>query len=164
MKAFTLVETLVAVTILTIAIVGPYSSAQHSLIAALAARDQLTGSTLAEEGVEYVRSVRDSNYFLGEPWLENLDACTPGPCVIDPTDNTESGVIKPLTLDANGVYSQRAVSAANKATIFTRTVSLTPIPDDAENPTEVLVTVTVSWKEHGTPFSAKIFAHLTNWQ
>jgi prepilin-type N-terminal cleavage/methylation domain-containing protein len=163
-RGFTLVETLVAIAILTIAIVGPYTAAQHALIAALAARDQLVASELAEEGVEYVVSVRDGNYFTHQSWLTGLETCTPGPCVVDPTDNTTSSVILPLTLDPTGLYSQRPVTGTNLATPFTRTVSVTSVPVGATTPTEVLVTVTVSWDTRGTPLHATILEHLTNWQ
>ena len=52
---FTLVETLIAISIVTIAISGPMLSASRALIAANIARDQLTASYLAQEGIEYVR-------------------------------------------------------------------------------------------------------------
>ena len=161
MKGFTLVETLVAVAILTIAMVGPYSAAQHSLTAAIAARDGLIGSSLAQEGVEYVRSVRDSNYFLQRPWLTGLATCMPGPCVVDATDNTTSSSITPMTLDSTGLYSQRPVTVSNHATPFTRKVSVTVVPS---SPAEVLVTVTVNWSTHSTPFSVTMREHLTGWQ
>lgn len=161
MKSFTLVETLVAVTVLTIAIVGPYSAAQHSLIAALSARDELVASSLAQEGVEFIRSVRDGNYFLHNSWLAGLSTCTPGPCVVDATDNTTSSSIAPLALNAAGVYNQQLVSLSNPATPFTRTVTVVPV---SGAPAEVLVTVTVNWKTHNTPFSVTMHEHLTDWQ
>src|SRR3989344_4014155 len=61
-KAFTLLETLVAVTLLTVAIAGPFAVAERSFVAAAGARDQLIASYLAQEGVEYVRAMRDSTY------------------------------------------------------------------------------------------------------
>lgn len=61
-KAFTLIETLIAVTLLSIAIVGPLVTASRALLAAYIARDQLTASYLAQEGVEYIRIMRDDMY------------------------------------------------------------------------------------------------------
>lgn len=61
-NAFTLVETLVAISIITVAIVGPLLTASRTLVAAYTARDQLTASYLASEAAEYVRYMRDSNY------------------------------------------------------------------------------------------------------
>jgi prepilin-type N-terminal cleavage/methylation domain-containing protein len=59
---FTLIETLVAVTILTLAVVGPLLAASRGLVAATTAKDQLTASFLAQEGIEYVRLIRDDQY------------------------------------------------------------------------------------------------------
>ena len=61
-KAFTLVETLVAIGVLMIAIVGPFTEVEHALTASDVARDQLVGTSLAQEGLEYVLSIRDGNY------------------------------------------------------------------------------------------------------
>lgn len=57
----TLVETLVAVSILAVAIVGPMTLTMQSLAAAYYARDQVIMSNLAQEAIEAVRAVRDSN-------------------------------------------------------------------------------------------------------
>ncbi len=62
MKGFTLIETMIAVTILTLAMAGPLFTASRSIIAAQTARDQLTASYLAQEGIEYVRMMRDNQY------------------------------------------------------------------------------------------------------
>jgi prepilin-type N-terminal cleavage/methylation domain-containing protein len=61
-NAFTLVETLVAIAIVTIAVAGPLVTATRALVLAYTARDQVTASYLAQEGVEYVRLMRDSVY------------------------------------------------------------------------------------------------------
>ena len=59
---FTLVETMVAVTILTLAVSGPLYVASRALVAAEIASDNLTASYLAQEGIEYVRAMRDDAY------------------------------------------------------------------------------------------------------
>ena len=61
-KGFTLVETMVAISILMLAILGPLSIASTSLRNVVLARDQITAYYLAQEGIEYVRYVRDNQY------------------------------------------------------------------------------------------------------
>ncbi len=58
-KGFTLIETLVAVSLLTVAIVAPMSLAAQSLASAYYARDQITAFYLAQEAIEALRSIRD---------------------------------------------------------------------------------------------------------
>lgn len=60
-RGFSLVETLVAITILLIAIVGPMTMAARGLQSAFYAREQITAALLAEEGVELVRALRDKS-------------------------------------------------------------------------------------------------------
>lgn len=82
-KGFTLIETLVAVAILVVAIVGPMDIASKGLFSAFYARDEITAYFLAQEGVEFVRNTRDTNYInkingyvlSDTSWLEGLDSC-----------------------------------------------------------------------------------------
>ncbi|MDP2665659.1 MAG: prepilin-type N-terminal cleavage/methylation domain-containing protein [bacterium] len=59
---FTLIEAMIAVTILTFSIAGPLYTANIAIVASMTARDQLTASYLAQEGIEYVRAMRDYEY------------------------------------------------------------------------------------------------------
>jgi prepilin-type N-terminal cleavage/methylation domain-containing protein len=59
-RAFTLIETMVAISLLAIAIVPPMSLTAQSLTSAYYARDQVTAFNLAQEGLESVRAVRDA--------------------------------------------------------------------------------------------------------
>lgn len=59
---FTLVETLIAIAILTIAVAGPLYIADRAVVSAEIARDRLTASYLAQEGIEYVRAMRDNEF------------------------------------------------------------------------------------------------------
>lgn len=165
-KGFTLVETLIAIAIISIAIVGPFHVAQGVLQTSYTARDQLLASSLAQEGVEYIRSVRDGNYLFNlhnsgsRPWLFGFDASTYGgvqsadcysnACVVDVGQQspiaTSCGdatcATRPLYLSASNIYTQ---TVTIKPTKFVRKVVFTSI-----SATETLVTVTVTWTSHGT--------------
>ena len=60
-RGMTLIETLVAITILSVAIVAPMQLTISSLASANYARDQVVAANLAQEAIESVRSVRDEN-------------------------------------------------------------------------------------------------------
>lgn len=61
-KGFTLVEAMVAITIVTIAIAGPMYAANRAIVAAQTANNQFVAAHLAQEGIEYIRSMRDDAY------------------------------------------------------------------------------------------------------
>ncbi len=92
-KGFTLLETLIAVTILVTALVGPMTIASNGLNSAFFARDQVTAFYLAQEGIEFVRYVRDTNTLYNQglsdtdkrPWLFGLSDCINDPADTDPT-------------------------------------------------------------------------------
>lgn len=175
MRGFTLVETLVAITVVVTAMVGPLYAVQQSLNASRTAREQLIASSLAQEGVEYVRAIRDSNYlyFLrtggARSWLAGLDGtggsvnCITATCVIDPTQDMQNAVTRtstpsPLYLSSTNLYTQVAVVPT--PTKYTRTVLLTPVSGSV---TEMTVTVVVSWTTKNQTRNVTITERLHNW-
>jgi prepilin-type N-terminal cleavage/methylation domain-containing protein len=64
---FTLLETLVAVGILSIGIAGPIYAASQGLISARNSANRLTASYLAQEGIEAIRQARDDAFLTSYP-------------------------------------------------------------------------------------------------
>jgi len=60
-KGFTILETLVAITIILIAITGPLDIIAHSLKASYYSRDEVTAFYLAQEAIEYARNEKNNN-------------------------------------------------------------------------------------------------------
>lgn len=58
-NGFTLVETLIAITVLLLVIIGPITAAQKGIQNAYYASEQLTAIFLAQEAIEAVREFRD---------------------------------------------------------------------------------------------------------
>lgn len=108
---FTLIEAMIAVTILTLSVAGPLLTASRSIVSAEIARYQLTASYLAQEGIEYVRMMRDNeflaayqvggatvsadawNNFLNNPVTDTsaITQCrSPKKCVLDPVQGATS--------------------------------------------------------------------------
>lgn len=166
-KGFTLVETLVAISILMISIIGPMYSVFQAVQTTYIARDQLIATALAQEGVEYVRHHRDNNYLfnLANPsstvgWLNGLAPCqNASTCMVDITAGEStppvscSGTCSPLMLSGTSIYAY-----AGTPTRFTRTVNIRDV-----NPNESVVTSTVTWTNSRIPFSITVTEDLYNW-
>ena len=150
---FTLVETLVAITILLVAIMGPMTIAARGLQSAFHAREQITAFFLAQEGVELIRMHRDGNALGRLGWLNNI----PGVCRSNSQgcgmDARNPAVIRncnsencQLSYDTNPLSSGRGFYTYTPTGLpsmspFTRQIWVNPLGGGGE----AVVTVTVSW-------------------
>jgi len=169
-NGFSLIEVLVAVSVLIISVTGTLSIIAREVSSAAIAKDQVVAFYLAQEALEYVRGVRDNNAINNQSWLNGLDQClSPSKCVIDVTADpiaSESEVQScvgtcPLLFDAvRGVYNQ---NNHGDPTIFTREVQIVGV-DNTSSPTrEVRVNATVRWTA-GVERSFTISGNLFNWR
>ncbi len=150
-KGFTLVETLVAIGILSLAITATFTAIQSSLKTSNIAKDQITAFYLAQEAVEYIKNKRDENALHNTvdgvtTWLNGLSNCaSPSTCTIDSGAQAVtlcSGTCPVLRQNpASYLYGY---NAGWTATNFTRSVQYTTLSTN-----EIIVTVTVSWTNHG---------------
>lgn len=158
---FTLIETLVAVLVLMTAIAGPLTIASKGLQATLVAKDQNTAFYLAQDAIEYVRYVRDTNKLKGQAWLSGLDGTANGFSAVDTglgagactsvngctVDSIQDSI---ATCAGTGCAVLRYNSGLNRfeyasgiTSIYRRTVSLQVTGSEA------LVRVTVTWSDQG---------------
>jgi prepilin-type N-terminal cleavage/methylation domain-containing protein len=138
-KGFTLIETLVAITILMISIAGPLTIAQKSLTAATIAKDQVIASFLAQEMIEQIKNDRDRLGF--STWITES-----APCVTRCVLNVQT---------ADGKYG----TGAGRPSKFSITSTKTAIGTN-----EAKVVVTVSWNTGTIENVSTIQNHLFNVQ
>ncbi len=186
-RGFTLVETLLAVLILAIAITGPLTIAAKGLQLTLTARDQVVAGLLAQDALEYVHFVRDTNRLNGQNWLAGLNGvsnnhttnqsggqavCTGGRyCLIDSladqvtlcgTSLAECSSTYLYYNSSGGNYTYS--SAGNIRTIFSRAISVTT-PSPGGNAAEADIRVVVQWKDvGGITRSLELRDALLDWQ
>lgn len=158
---FTLLETLVAVAVLLMALLGPFTIAQQSLRSAYYARDQVTAYYLAQEGIEFMRAMRDENYLAGNDWLTGITACADSPCTVDMQNFSfavcPNGACPALLISsAGGLFNQTSGTQSK----FTRRVTLTPVPG---MPSEMIISVTISWVSSGIPRAFSLQERIFNW-
>lgn len=146
MRGFSLLETIVAISILTLALLGPLALAAFALRSASLSENEVIAFNLAEEGMEFVINKRDSNIFAGAGnWLEGLANCqSANGCFVDVTNNSVR------TCSANCPFLKRNTSSglynyvSGSDTIFRRKVTLESVSSNSD---ERKVKVSVSWAE-----------------
>lgn len=156
-NGFTLVETLVAIAVLLLVIIGPMTVAQKGIQNAYYANEQVTAMFLAQEAIEAVRALRDEQALSAFKvvggttggWAPN---CTSG-CKYSNSNGEASftscsGTQCKLTYNSStGKYSH---NLADGVSPFSRTVTVTT-PDGGVS---YSVVVDVTWTN-------KIFGNVT---
>lgn len=80
-SGFTVLESIVAIMILSLSISGAFSAVQQSLSQSILAKDEVKAFYLAQEAIEIIRNKRDTNQLViinegANNWLTNItDVC-----------------------------------------------------------------------------------------
>ena len=114
-QGFTLVETLIAISILVLAVTGAFAAAHNGMMSSLYSKDQVTAFYLAQEAIEQIRNLRDQNGISGnaQGWLAGIanagDPCAVGNvCYVNALSSSAPLIQCPavcpnLLLNSNGV-------------------------------------------------------------
>jgi len=161
-KGFSLLETIVALTVLVIALTGSLTLASQSIRSASIAKNQAVASYLAEEAMEYIRNRRDTNIISGLAWDNGLGPCKRrNGCYVDvPSDKIKRCRFScPLIKydSTTGLYRYDV----GDETIFKRIVKIKRVPGTDD---EIKIKVIVSWREIFGDFSFNTQEHLFKWQ
>jgi len=157
-KGQIMVETMVALGMVVIGLLGLLSLLSSSIGINRVLSDQYIGTYLASEGIEVVKNIIDSNVAAGKGYNNGLDGCTTG-CVFqyDSSAPMNKSVNTPILFDAqNNVYSYDNGSQ----TPFSRSVTITPGDRD-----ELIVTSHVTWTTRGSiTQDVTLEDHFYNWR
>ena len=175
---FTIVETLVAVAVLMIAVAGPLVVATKGLNSALASKNQMIASYLAQDTMETVKNIRDNNLVAlkSDPnwknkWLQVFGYSVNGECSSLNNGCDVNGVDKVgASLDRTTcpggpcrIYYKDDTGYTHKniggATVFLRSFYFDAQPENNRRP-EVLVHVIVDWKEGTVPYQIHLTSQL----
>jgi prepilin-type N-terminal cleavage/methylation domain-containing protein len=168
-QGFTIVESLVAISILVLVVVGASSAIQTGISSYIFSKNQIVAFSLAQEGFEQIRNMRDENALIHQDWLTGLsavptDLCYFGnACTVDPvlssvaTRCSAPGSCPPLRQDATTGFF--GYNPSWPVTIYRREIILTQI-----NPNEISVLVTVNWSKGLSSRQFRARENLLKWQ
>ena len=179
-KGFTLIETLVAVLLLAVAIVGPLTIASKGLTATLVAKDQFIGFYLAQDAIEQVRFLRDSACLAtpgdstGCPsgvWLSGLNNClvsvNPNGCILDSlASNPATPAACGSTCDIMRYDATNHIFNYNPAMPLTPQQFIRTVKITNTTPDEAVVTVEVNWVDRAgiTRIPITVRENIFRWQ
>ena len=157
-KGFTLLEALVAISILMVAVSAPIAIAQKGLSSAVYSKDQMIASYLAQDALEYIKNKRDEITIndANSDWQDlslfrqaDQSCFSANGCDIDTVlgniRSFDKGVF--LAKDSDSFYGHSGTDIK-----FTRQVIMKDIFSN-----EVLVTVTVAWPAGSVIVNTLIF-------
>jgi type II secretory pathway pseudopilin PulG len=159
-NGFTILEVVLAISVLTLAVGGSFSLLQQTLHIASMANSKLTATYLAQEGIEIVRNIRDNNWLKQRmtsdfSWKDGLGSSDPYEAdYSDPALRPFSG--EPLSFDdTNGLYSYPTWGTETK---FKRKIIIADMGNYLD------VTVRVEWPGRvGEIKNVELKEYLYNW-
>ena len=155
-KGFTLIEIMIAITLLTIGIMASYAVITKVVSLTYLNSFRFTASRLAQEGMELVSNTRDTNWLNGNDWDNGLTNCISG-CEIDYNDPSFSPYLgEYLKIDSDGFYNYEDGDDSR----FKRKIIITNVSAD-----ELKIKVEVTWPRLGSsPGVLEVEEHLYNWR
>ncbi len=160
-NGFTLLEVIVAIFVVSVGIGGVLAFLQQTVFSFSIPSNQLVASYLAQEGVEIVRNIRDTNYVRiarggGGNWDDGLGGC--------PGDEYQGDYLDATLQCFNGGSLNRSgnsyVHGSGTPTLFARKITVAP---QGSGPDWFAINVEVSWTEKGKTHSFVVDSELYNW-
>ncbi|TSC70376.1 MAG: Uncharacterized protein CEO12_400 [Parcubacteria group bacterium Gr01-1014_46] len=176
---FTIVETLVAISILTLSILAGFTAVQNSLRSSISAKDQIVAFYLTQEAMEYIKNIRDQNalnFLNGDTsytWLTGLSESSTAPCwhggggpakscIIDVTASPPNDIVNCTgtcpQLRRDPVTGLMGYNSGWTLTNFSRYVQFQNVVDGEE----VRVIITISWIQGATTKTFQVTESLFN--
>jgi type II secretory pathway pseudopilin PulG len=170
-RGFTIIESLVAITILMMVIIGVSSAVQTALSSNILSKEQVIAFYLAQEGAEQIRNMRDNNGIVGiNDWLTGIASVSSDPCyfgkacMIDVTTNTINECPGPSScpvLRQDLVRGYYGYDPTWTPTIYERVITLSQVPGSSK---EIIIFVTVKWSKGLIDRQFSIRSNIINWQ
>jgi len=164
-SGFTLLETMVAITILALVTTGSVVLATNVIKSAEVAKNSLVASYLAQEGIELVRNYRANNVFSGNAWLRVLSTSggcnTANGCFMDFIGLSPSGCASGCPFlkfdDVRNIY---IYGGSFPDSMFKRVIKVNPLSGTIE----AKITSSVTWNDRFGSHTFSVEEFILNWQ
>ncbi len=150
-KGFTVIEVLVALVLLTVGAGGAFALLSRTISFTSAVNGRLVATYLAQEGIEIVRNIRDTNWLEGEALNEGI---SDGDWRVDYTEAELSNPYDDEFLKLSGGIYQYVLG---DDTTFKRNITIGNITDG------ITVDVDVTWTIKGQDYGVESSTILYNW-
>ena len=152
-KGFTIVELLVVILIISIGITGSYALVGNIFASSSLMAQRLSAAYLAQEGIEIVRNIRDSNWVNGDSWDDGLPF---GDFEADYTalSLSDSYFGNKLKID-NNIYNH----TSGTDSIYDRKITISLNGDGSLN-----VAVIITWFSNSSNHSILIEENIYDWK
>jgi len=179
-EGFTLVETLVAISIFTVSVLAMISVLSDGIADTNYAKKKVTSVYLAQEGIETIRNMRDTYMLFSLPaskwtdFVNKTSACTGGAgangCYFDDWNLDYNNPTQPITnipLTACGANCPTLLydSSTGRYNYFTGVNSgfIRKIKVRNIDANSMEVTVTIFWTQQSGTYQLALEEHLINW-
>ncbi len=155
-NGFTLIEVITAIFVLTLGSLGIMVLIDKNLISGSQTKSKLIASYLAQEGIEIVRSIRDSNWINKNPWDKGLAV---GSCYEADYQSLALSTClgNYLNVDDNQFYSYSEGSPSK----FKREIA---ISDKSTDLLREKITSRVEWEIKGQEYNIEVAEYLYDWK
>lgn len=162
-KGFSLAEVIIAAFITIIGIIGAMSLITYSISNVAVGRSQIIAASLAQEGMEVVRNIRDSNWIEDVDWNDGLtDSDCSGGCRVQYNGQSLVSFADTfLQINSSGLYGYNGVEgfSGGANTLFKRRIEITNV-----SAIEIKVVSWVTWNERSRSYEIKAESRLYNWK
>lgn len=156
-----LIEAVVAMGVISVGLLGVFSVLSNSLAISKVTSNQYVGTYLAEEGIEVVKNMIDTNQTA---WNLNLVQGSAYKFAVEYDSATPNvaDLGQPLRFDpSTGLYNYET----GNSTTFVRTITVTSLPVDGNPGEELRVDSVVTWLDQGgMPDSVTLEDDFYNWR
>ncbi len=160
-QGFTLIELLIALFVAVTGITGAFAVIQQNISAVSYSNSRFTAALLAQEGVEIIKNIRDTNLLKGDDWDfgfaggGDFEVQYKNPRITRCSSCTYESGLSFLNREDDGLYNYNPVE---KETKFKRKIHIDSDSDKLE------IKVSVYWiKKGGGCHEFSLQEHIYNW-